>query len=185
MGAGKTILIGAIVATEFAMAIEYPEPMATSVQFVENALVFAPGKTIIESLRELARIPYERTPATAPLQVVRGGAEADVHPRRREGHPGHPGLVASTSSSRTPRRSASRHDPSAGALSPHTSSPRSRSRPRRRRTCASRRSRPCPTSPSSATRPTTRTARRWARSSSGSARPWTTSRTTRRTSSSS
>lgn len=60
MGAGKTVLIGAITATEFAMALEYPEPGDDGVQFVENALVFAPGKTIIESLRELARIPYER-----------------------------------------------------------------------------------------------------------------------------
>lgn len=54
MGAGKTILIGAIVATEFAMAAEYPEG-----EFVENALVFAPGKTIIESLRELLAAPYD------------------------------------------------------------------------------------------------------------------------------
>ncbi len=49
MGAGKTVLIGAIFAAEFAMAQEYPDQ-----RFVENALVFAPGKTIIESLRELA-----------------------------------------------------------------------------------------------------------------------------------
>jgi type III restriction enzyme len=55
MGAGKTILIGAIIATEFAFAIEYPEG-----PFVHNALVFAPGKTIIESLRELAEVPYEK-----------------------------------------------------------------------------------------------------------------------------
>jgi len=55
MGAGKTTLIGAIAATEFALAAEYPER-----GFVENALVFAPGKTILESLRELAAIPYER-----------------------------------------------------------------------------------------------------------------------------
>ncbi|ODT04200.1 MAG: hypothetical protein ABS52_05985 [Gemmatimonadetes bacterium SCN 70-22] len=55
MGAGKTILIGTIVATEFAMAMEYPDG-----PFVQNALVFAPGKTIIESLRELVEIPYER-----------------------------------------------------------------------------------------------------------------------------
>lgn len=55
MGAGKTILIGAIIATEFAMAIEYREG-----PFVQNALVFAPGKTILESLRELLQIPYER-----------------------------------------------------------------------------------------------------------------------------
>ena len=55
MGAGKTILIGAIVATEFAMALEYPDG-----PFVQNALVFAPGTTIIESLRELAEVPYDR-----------------------------------------------------------------------------------------------------------------------------
>ena len=55
MGAGKTILIGAIVATEFAMALEYPDG-----PFVQNALVFAPGKTIIESLRELAAVPYDK-----------------------------------------------------------------------------------------------------------------------------
>ncbi len=55
MGAGKTILIGAVFATEFAMALEYPDG-----PFVQNALVFAPGKTIIESLRELLSIPYDR-----------------------------------------------------------------------------------------------------------------------------
>lgn len=55
MGAGKTILIGAIFATEFAMALEYPEG-----PFVQNALVFAPGKTILESLRELVEVPYDK-----------------------------------------------------------------------------------------------------------------------------
>ena len=55
MGAGKTILIGAIISTEFALASEYPDG-----PFVQNALVFAPGKTIIESLRELAEIPYDK-----------------------------------------------------------------------------------------------------------------------------
>ena len=54
MGAGKTVLIGAIFASEFTMAQEYPDG-----PFVENALVFAPGKTIIESLRELAEMRYE------------------------------------------------------------------------------------------------------------------------------
>ncbi|NLW07143.1 MAG: DEAD/DEAH box helicase family protein [Clostridia bacterium] len=53
MGAGKTVLIGAIIATEFAMAIEYQDS-----DFALNALVFAPGKTIIEALRELNRVPY-------------------------------------------------------------------------------------------------------------------------------
>ena len=54
MGAGKTMLIGTIIATEFAMAQEYPDQ-----DFVHNALVFAPGKTIIESLRELATMPFD------------------------------------------------------------------------------------------------------------------------------
>ena len=55
MGAGKTILMGSIVATEFAMALEYPDG-----PFVQNALLFAPGKTILSALRELADIPFER-----------------------------------------------------------------------------------------------------------------------------
>ena len=55
MGAGKTVLIGAIIATEFAMAEEYPDS-----DFALNALVFAPGKTIVEALRELSRVPYDR-----------------------------------------------------------------------------------------------------------------------------
>lgn len=55
MGAGKTILIGTIIATEFAMALEY-----TDGPFVNNALVFAPGKTILGALKELSDIPYEK-----------------------------------------------------------------------------------------------------------------------------
>jgi hypothetical protein len=55
MGAGKTILIGTIIATEFAMALEYPDD-----RFVQNALVFAPGKTILEALKELADVPFDR-----------------------------------------------------------------------------------------------------------------------------
>jgi hypothetical protein len=55
MGAGKTILMGSIVATEFALAMEYPDG-----PFVQNALIFAPGKTILSALRELADIPFER-----------------------------------------------------------------------------------------------------------------------------
>lgn len=61
MGAGKTILMGAIIATEFAMALEYANTITDDKEaFVENALVFAPGKTIIESLRELAEVPYDK-----------------------------------------------------------------------------------------------------------------------------
>jgi type III restriction enzyme len=55
MGAGKTVLIGSIFASEFAMAMEYPDG-----PFVQNALVFAPGKTIIESLRQLAETRFDR-----------------------------------------------------------------------------------------------------------------------------
>ncbi len=49
------MLIGAIIATEFAMALEYPDAA-----FAHTALVFAPGKTIVEALRELAEVPYDR-----------------------------------------------------------------------------------------------------------------------------
>lgn len=61
MGAGKTVLIGAIIATEFALALEYSPATGdvSAVVFVENALVFAPGKTILGSLRELSVMPYE------------------------------------------------------------------------------------------------------------------------------
>ncbi len=55
MGAGKTVLIGTIVATEFALSLRYPHG-----NFMKNALVFAPGTTIIESLRELAGMPFEQ-----------------------------------------------------------------------------------------------------------------------------
>ena len=55
MGTGKTVLIGTIIATEFAMALRYPES-----NFMKNALVFAPGTTIIESLREISDIPFDQ-----------------------------------------------------------------------------------------------------------------------------
>ncbi len=55
MGTGKTVLIGTIIATEFAMALRYPEG-----SFMKNALVFAPGTTIIESLREISDIPFDQ-----------------------------------------------------------------------------------------------------------------------------
>lgn len=54
MGAGKTVLIGAIIATEFAMAMAYK----SAGKFMRNALVFAPGKTILESLREIESMPF-------------------------------------------------------------------------------------------------------------------------------
>jgi len=82
MGAGKTILIGAIIATELAMALEYHPN--TEGPFIQNALVFAPGLTILESLRELAEIDYSKIlpprlhrpfEATYKLIFARGGAK--------------------------------------------------------------------------------------------------------------
>ena len=55
MGAWKTMLIATIVATEFAMSFEYPEA-----NFMKNALVFAPGTTILESLKEISDTPFEK-----------------------------------------------------------------------------------------------------------------------------
>ena len=55
MGAGKTILIGTIIAFEFALALETKDP-----HWLKNALVFAPGRTILRSLRELQHIPFEK-----------------------------------------------------------------------------------------------------------------------------
>lgn len=86
MGAGKTILIGTIIATEFAMAFEYPKG-----PFVQNALVFAPGKTIIESLRQLAETRFDRIlpprffkqfAASVKLTFTRDG-EKDIPVTRR------------------------------------------------------------------------------------------------------
>lgn len=54
MGTGKTTLIGTIIATEFAMAFRYPDS-----DFMRNALVFAPGTTIIGSLRKISDVPYD------------------------------------------------------------------------------------------------------------------------------
>ncbi len=53
MGVGKTVLIGALVASEYALALAHPDG-----PFLRNALVFAPGRTIVESLRALIDMPY-------------------------------------------------------------------------------------------------------------------------------
>lgn len=57
MGAGKTILIASIIATEYSLALEYPDEDGI---FVENALVFAPGKTILGALKEISDAPYDK-----------------------------------------------------------------------------------------------------------------------------
>ncbi len=86
MGAGKTVLIGAIVAIEFAMSMRYPEG---EIRFMKNALVFAPGTTIIESLRELSGMPYEKIlppdlnrDFLANLKIEFPGKEKDIQAQR-------------------------------------------------------------------------------------------------------
>jgi hypothetical protein len=85
MGAGKTVLIGAIIATEFAMALEYPDG-----PFVNNALVFAPGKTILGALKELSDVPYEKILplrlykqfiTTVKFTYTRDGEKTSLSPR--------------------------------------------------------------------------------------------------------
>ena len=56
MGAGKTILIGSIIASEFGLSIR----RSGGGNFMRNALVFADDKTILESLREIESMPYEQ-----------------------------------------------------------------------------------------------------------------------------
>ena len=51
MGAGKTILIGAIIFIEFALSLKTKKDC-----FLKNALIFCPGKTILGSLREISFI---------------------------------------------------------------------------------------------------------------------------------
>jgi type III restriction enzyme len=61
MGTGKTILIGSIIAIEFAIAIDFKElETPQDVKLMHNALIFAPGKTIIESLREISEIAFDK-----------------------------------------------------------------------------------------------------------------------------
>lgn len=77
MGAGKTLLISAIIATEFAMAFRRPE---NDRRFMRNALVFAPGKTILGSLREISNAPYERILPPESYRRFNMGAKI-IYPR--------------------------------------------------------------------------------------------------------
>lgn len=58
MGTGKTVLIGTIIATEFCMSMRYQD--SEKIRFMRNALVFAPGTTIIQSLREISDMPFDQ-----------------------------------------------------------------------------------------------------------------------------
>ena len=56
MGAGKTLLMGVMMIYDFILAFRYPE----DTRFAKNALIFAPDKTIIESLKEIKYFDYAR-----------------------------------------------------------------------------------------------------------------------------
>jgi len=55
MGSGKTLLVGTIIAIEFALSFEYLNDF-----FIKNALVFAPGKTILGALKQISDISFEK-----------------------------------------------------------------------------------------------------------------------------
>ena len=144
MGAGKTILIGAIIATEFAMALEYipgRRPLRRERAGVRSRQ--DDHRVAARAGRDPVRTPAAAAPATGPsprsvkLTFTRDG-EKDIPVIR--GSP-------STWSSPTPRRSASRSETVAQGRSRRRSSSRPSRRTKRARkspTCASRLSRRLP-----------------------------------------
>lgn len=60
MGLGKTILMGTCIFYEFLLANKYPKDK----RFCHNALVFAPDKTVLESLREIMN--FDKTKVVPP-----------------------------------------------------------------------------------------------------------------------
>lgn len=60
MGLGKTILMATCIFYEFLLAKKYPKDK----RFCHNALVFAPDKTVLESLREI--ITFDKTKVVPP-----------------------------------------------------------------------------------------------------------------------
>ncbi|TRX47068.1 type III restriction endonuclease [Corynebacterium guaraldiae] len=60
MGLGKTILMATCIFYEFLLANKYPKDQ----RFVHNALVFAPDKTVLESLREI--VTFDKTKVVPP-----------------------------------------------------------------------------------------------------------------------
>ncbi|MCI6207382.1 MAG: DEAD/DEAH box helicase family protein [Corynebacterium glucuronolyticum] len=60
MGLGKTILMATCIFYEFLLAKKYPKDE----RFVHNALVFAPDKTVLQSLREI--VTFEKTLVVPP-----------------------------------------------------------------------------------------------------------------------
>lgn len=63
MGLGKTILMATCIFYEFLLANKYPKDK----RFVHNALVFAPDKTVLESLREI--VNFDKSKVVPPEYV--------------------------------------------------------------------------------------------------------------------
>lgn len=66
MGAGKTILAGAMMLYDFVLSFYHPEDN----RFGKNALFFAPDTTIIESLKEIKTFDYSKVLPKEYLQIV-------------------------------------------------------------------------------------------------------------------
>ena len=60
MGLGKTILMGTCIFYDFLLANKYPKDK----RFCHNALVFAPDKTVLQSLREI--MTFDKTKVVPP-----------------------------------------------------------------------------------------------------------------------
>lgn len=73
MGLGKTILMGTCIFYEFLLARTYPKDK----RFCHNALVFAPDKTVLQSLREI--MTFDKTKVLPPEYASRLDAEMKFH----------------------------------------------------------------------------------------------------------
>jgi hypothetical protein len=73
MGLGKTILMATCIFYEFLLANKYPKDK----RFCHNALVFAPDKTVLQSLREI--ITFDKTKIVPPEYVKVLAANIKFH----------------------------------------------------------------------------------------------------------
>lgn len=73
MGLGKTILMATCIFYEFLLANKYPKDE----RFVHNALVFAPDKTVLESLREI--VTFNKELVLPPEYAKRLNADIKFH----------------------------------------------------------------------------------------------------------
>ncbi len=80
-GAGKTVLIGTIIATEFCMSLRYPPG---KVRFMRNALVFAP-RAIADGLREISEMPFDLVLPPGNRDEFLANLKVDFPPKRRRG----------------------------------------------------------------------------------------------------